>query len=157
LSGIPKFWSVISAVALLPMSAASSAEQVPSISALKDAANRCKQLTSEGDISGLIIQSTRHVTQEIKQTGPSYCEVVAKDVSKKGSSIGMIFRFPDRWNGKILGLGGGGFAGTLRYSLRYQGSTAAMRPFRTTRAITQPCRGIHHGQKMRMVRPTLLD
>lgn len=113
MSGIPKFWRVIGSIALLHMSAASSAEPMPSTSVLNGAASRCKQLTIEDDIVGLIIQSTRHVTQKIKQADPSYCEVIAKDVSEKGSSIGMIFRLPDRWNGKILGLGGGGFAGNL--------------------------------------------
>ncbi len=31
-----------------------------------------------------------------------------------GSNIGVVIRLPEAWNGKMLGLGGGGWAGNVR-------------------------------------------
>ena len=45
---------------------------------------------------------------------PAYCEVAGVISPVKGSHIGVVYRLPDNWNGKLLGLGGGGWAGDLR-------------------------------------------
>ncbi|MGI4880799.1 MAG: tannase/feruloyl esterase family alpha/beta hydrolase [Janthinobacterium lividum] len=45
---------------------------------------------------------------------PSFCEVSGTISPAAGSTIGVVYRLPDNWNGKILGLGGGGWAGNLR-------------------------------------------
>jgi feruloyl esterase len=44
---------------------------------------------------------------------PAYCEVRVTISPVAGSRIGAIYRLPDNWNGKVLGIGGGGFAGNL--------------------------------------------
>ena len=44
---------------------------------------------------------------------PAYCAVEAEIRPEPGSRIGAVFRLPERWNGKVLGIGGGGFAGNL--------------------------------------------
>jgi feruloyl esterase len=45
---------------------------------------------------------------------PAFCEVRATITPTAGSRIGAVYRLPERWNGKLLGIGGGGFAGNLR-------------------------------------------
>ncbi len=45
---------------------------------------------------------------------PAYCEVTGTISPAPGSQIGVVYRLPENWNGKILGLGGGGWAGNLR-------------------------------------------
>jgi feruloyl esterase len=44
---------------------------------------------------------------------PAYCEITAVIEPVAGSRIGLVARLPDGWNGKLLGLGGGGWAGNL--------------------------------------------
>jgi feruloyl esterase len=38
-----------------------------------------------------------------------------------GSNIGVVYRLPAGWNGKLLGLGGGGWAGNVRIESAIQG------------------------------------
>ena len=44
---------------------------------------------------------------------PAFCEVHATISPAAGSRVGAIYRLPANWNGKVLGIGGGGFAGNL--------------------------------------------
>ncbi|AKH41973.1 feruloyl esterase [Altererythrobacter atlanticus] len=44
---------------------------------------------------------------------PAYCEVTATLHPAEGSDIGVVYRLPESWNGKILGIGGGGWAGNV--------------------------------------------
>jgi len=44
---------------------------------------------------------------------PDYCEVTATLSPAQGSSIGAVYRLPAEWNGKVLGIGGGGWAGNV--------------------------------------------
>jgi len=45
---------------------------------------------------------------------PGFCEVSATLSPVANSRIGVVYRLPDQWNGKLLGLGGGGWAGNVR-------------------------------------------
>jgi len=47
---------------------------------------------------------------------PANCKVVATIKPTPGSNIGVEYRLPvpEKWNGKFLGLGGGGFGGVIR-------------------------------------------
>ena len=44
---------------------------------------------------------------------PGYCELKATLTPAPNSHIGVVYRLPDGWNGKLLGLGGGGWAGNV--------------------------------------------
>ncbi len=44
---------------------------------------------------------------------PAYCEVAGTLSPAPGSQIGVVYRLPANWNGKMLGLGGGGWAGNV--------------------------------------------
>ena len=52
---------------------------------------------------------------------PAYCEVHAAITPVAGSKIGAIYRLPAQWNGKVLGIGGGGFAGNVRADAAAEG------------------------------------
>jgi feruloyl esterase len=54
---------------------------------------------------------------------PAYCEVQATISPVAGSQIGAVYRLPSNWNGKVLGLGGGGFAGNVRAEAAVDGLT----------------------------------
>lgn len=44
---------------------------------------------------------------------PAFCEITATLSPVEGSAIGVVYRLPAAWNGKLLGLGGGGWAGNV--------------------------------------------
>ena len=59
-------------------------------------------------------QSTASWIEANAETGlPAFCEVTATLSPVEGSSIGVVFRLPEQWNGRLLGLGGGGWAGNV--------------------------------------------
>ena len=75
---------------------------------------RCGELAAS-DL-GAAEASTRWVTDSTgaeEETLPAYCEVTATLQPVEGSSIGVVYRLPAEWNRKLLGLGGGGWAGNL--------------------------------------------
>src|SRR5262245_4952828 len=54
---------------------------------------------------------------------PAFCEVQATISPAPGSKIGAVYRLPENWNGKVLGIGGGGFAGNVRVEAAAEGLT----------------------------------
>jgi feruloyl esterase len=44
---------------------------------------------------------------------PGYCEVSATLRPVAGSNIGVVYRLPEKWNGKLYGTGGGGWIGNV--------------------------------------------
>jgi feruloyl esterase len=44
---------------------------------------------------------------------PAFCEVKGTLHPVAGSNIGVVYRLPDNWNGKVYGIGGGGWAGNV--------------------------------------------
>jgi feruloyl esterase len=60
------------------------------------------------------IVSAANVPTDSAAQAPAHCEVHATITPVAGSKIGAVYRLPTGWNGKVLGLGGGGFAGSVR-------------------------------------------
>ncbi len=70
-------------------------------------------------------QCARHLPEHHGQLGqgssqptparslPAFCEVTATVKPVEGSNIKVVYRLPESWNGKLLGLGGGGWAGNV--------------------------------------------
>ena len=75
-------------------------------------AEKCKALAS-GEAIGAQSAKTKWVEADNKVGLPSHCEVTATLSPVKGSRIGVVYRLPGEWNGKLLGLGGGGWAGNV--------------------------------------------
>jgi len=59
------------------------------------------------------IQSSKPVPANAQDRLPAFCEVHATIAPVPGSRIGAVYRLPANWNGKVLGIGGGGFAGNV--------------------------------------------
>ena len=73
----------------------------------------CRNLEVRPSVSGTTIHSVTAVPANTQSRLPGFCEVHATVSPVKDSHIGAVYRLPANWNGKILGIGGGGFAGTL--------------------------------------------
>jgi feruloyl esterase len=73
----------------------------------------CAALKNQDSVPDLTIVSTKMITADPKQQLPSFCEVIAEIRPTAGSNIGVVLRLPEDWNGKFLGIGGGGFSGNV--------------------------------------------
>jgi feruloyl esterase len=81
----------------------------------------CSGLETAGLVPNTTVTSARMVVAGAAPNLPAYCEVDATIRPVPGSNIGVVFRLPEAWNGKLLGVGGDGFAGNLRVGAAAQG------------------------------------
>jgi feruloyl esterase len=76
----------------------------------------CADLAQPGLFPHTAIQKATLVAADAKKSLPTYCEVTALITPVPGSKITAVYRLPENWNGRFLGLGGGGWAGNLYVS-----------------------------------------
>ena len=85
------------------------------------AAENCADLTNlikPGPFPTAAVESAVVVAADAKTGMPSYCELRVFIIPSPNSVIGAVYRLPENWNGRMLGLGGGGYSGhTLLRSL----------------------------------------
>lgn len=74
----------------------------------------CANLARAGLFAQTTVTSARVVPADAAKGAPAFCEVTAVIRPVEGSNIGVVYRLPEGWNGKMLGLGGGGWAGNVR-------------------------------------------
>jgi len=85
------------------------------------AQDACVPLATPPDIAHTTILSTTRIPADAVQRIPAHCEVQAAISPVAGSKIGAVYRLPTNWNGKVLGIGGGGFAGNVRVEAAAEG------------------------------------
>lgn len=85
------------------------------------AQNACEALSSTPAIGRVAIVSAAPVPADAQKNLPAYCEVRAAIEPAAGSHIEAVYRLPAAWNGKVLGVGGGGFAGSLTLDAAAEG------------------------------------
>lgn len=90
-------------------------------SALAAGVGHCSVLARPGLMSHTTIRSAVMVAANFSKKLPAYCEVKGIISPVPASHIGVVYRLPSHWNGKMIGLGGGGFAGnvTMREAAPY--------------------------------------
>ena len=69
---------------------------------------------AELELEHTTIAAAANVAADAARRMPAHCEVHAALTPVAGSKIGAVYRLPASWNGKVLGIGGGGFAGNVR-------------------------------------------
>lgn len=62
---------------------------------------------------------------------PGFCEVTASLSPASGSNIGVVYRLPASWNGKVVGFGGGGWAGNVGLQTASEGLRKGYATFQT--------------------------
>jgi feruloyl esterase len=84
------------------------------IPAVADSLVACSDLQDLG-FSQTMISSATVVPADAISGRPEHCHVRATISPNSGSRIGVVYRLPveDRWNGKLLGIGGSGWAGDV--------------------------------------------
>lgn len=76
----------------------------------------CRALAAPGLFAHTTVKSAHLVAANTAKGQPEYCEVSATISPVPGSRIGVVYRLPSDWNHRLLGLGGGGWAGNVRLS-----------------------------------------
>ncbi|GAA0281736.1 tannase/feruloyl esterase family alpha/beta hydrolase [Alteraurantiacibacter aestuarii] len=100
----------IATVSLAALALASCSDATPEPAALTMAtAEDCANF----DVSVLGGQDGSATWVEAAEEMPAFCEISATLTPVEGSTIGVVYRLPEAWNGKLLGLGGGGWAGNV--------------------------------------------
>src|SRR6185369_8333584 len=82
---------------------------------------RCALLQGAAGFANTTISRAQRVLPDARANVPSYCEVVATISPVPGSKISGVYRLPDNWNGKMLGLGGGGWSGNITFQAANDG------------------------------------
>ncbi len=77
------------------------------------AAQDCAALAKPGLFGNTVVQTVREMPADGNIGLPSFCEVTAVITPVQGSRITAVYRLPQTWNGRLLGLGGAGWAGNL--------------------------------------------
>ena len=85
----------------------------------------CEALSAPRAFSATTVSSAKLVAANAAQHLPAYCEVTASVKPVEGSNITVVYRLPDNWNGKVLGLGGGGWAGNTQVVSPIPGGTVS--------------------------------
>jgi feruloyl esterase len=81
----------------------------------------CASLAASGRVQGVAFQASRWVAADGRSGAPAFCEVQATLSPAPESKIGVVYRLPENWNGKLLALGGGGWAGNVRLETAVDG------------------------------------
>jgi feruloyl esterase len=73
----------------------------------------CTSLTSVKFFKDTTITTARMIGADAATKTPAFCEVTGVITPAANSHITVVYRLPESWNGKLVGLGGGGWAGNL--------------------------------------------
>jgi len=84
----------------------------PALAQAPGGADACTALESSGLFKDTTL-TAKLVAPDPSKAMPAFCEVTGVISPVPNSHIGVVFRLPEGWNGKLLGLGGGGWAGNV--------------------------------------------
>lgn len=74
-------------------------------------AKECEALASQTVFENTIVTKATMQPADASVHRPAFCEVTATAKPVADSNITIVVRLPETWNGKLLGSGGGGWAG----------------------------------------------
>ena len=81
----------------------------------------CRALKAPGLFADTTVISADMVGQTPTAGGMAYCEVKGVISPTPASKIAVVYRLPETWNGRALGIGGGGWAGNVSIEAAAQG------------------------------------
>jgi feruloyl esterase len=73
----------------------------------------CTKLSDARISQDTTITTARMIGADASTDTPAYCEVTGSITPAPESHITVVYRLPAAWNGKLVGLGGGGWAGNI--------------------------------------------
>jgi feruloyl esterase len=76
-------------------------------------AGSCTDLLWPQRFANTVVQTASAIPADSSNGMPSHCQVNAVITPVPGSRITVVYRLPENWNGRLLGLGGAGWSGML--------------------------------------------
>ena len=76
--------------------------------------SECARLAGANLVPNLTVASAKLVPADTAKGYPEFCEVTGTISPTPAQKIGVVYRLPTKWNGKLVGFGGGGWAGNVR-------------------------------------------
>jgi feruloyl esterase len=73
----------------------------------------CSSLTTVRTFKDTTITTAMAIGADATTKAPAFCEVTGVITAAPGSRITVVYRLPESWNGKLLGLGGSGWSGNI--------------------------------------------
>lgn len=110
----------------LALSACATTNEAPR-STMTATAEQCSAF--DASVIGASNATTRWVAAS--DSLPAFCEVSGTLSPATGSTIGVVIRLPAAWNGKLLGIGGGGWAGNVTIQAASEGLAAGYATMQT--------------------------
>ena len=86
----------------------------------------CESLATPRSFPDTTISSAKTIAADASRKLPAFCEVTGVVTPVPGSQIGVVYRLPEKWNGKMLGIGGGGYAGNVQLRVPEERRQAAV-------------------------------
>src|SRR3954470_22036123 len=74
---------------------------------------QCEALGAASAFANTTVSSAKVIAADAANQLRAFWEVTASVKPVDGSNITFVYRLPENWNGKMLGLGGGGWAGNV--------------------------------------------
>lgn len=137
----PTAWLALSGLAAIgAATAALVGTAAPKPALAQGQGGACSALQAAGLFKDTAVSSAAMVAADAAKGMPAFCEVTAVISPAPGSTIGVVYRLPDGWNGKLLGLGGGGWAGNVRVESASEGLKRGYATLQTD--------GGHHGSSV---------
>jgi feruloyl esterase len=76
-------------------------------------AGRCSALQTAGKFADTTVREAKYVAADATRGSPAFCEITGVISPNPKSHITAVYRLPENWNGRMLGIGGGGWAGNI--------------------------------------------
>jgi feruloyl esterase len=103
----------------LALAGAGCATSEPQRTAAVTGPDACAAITAAA--FGGTAASSKWIAANAESGLPAFCEVTGVLSPVASSQIGVVYRLPEGWNGKLLGLGGGGWAGNVTLQAASEG------------------------------------
>jgi len=84
------------------------------VSAPAAAQGACGSLATGPAFPNTVVTAAQDIAADAQRQLPAFCEARVAITPVPGSRITAVYRMPAAWNGRILGVGGGGFSGNLQ-------------------------------------------
>ena len=101
----------------------------------------CAGLKTSGLFADTTVTSAVMVAADDARKVPAFCEVKGVISPSAGSRIGVVFRLPETWNGRVLGIGGGGWQGNTELRTAQPGLARGYATLQTDAGHEPPAAG----------------
>ena len=106
-------YAIVAGLALLACGCTTASSDGNAASGAAASAGSATCMAFDGAKLGLADAVATYFPADPAKGLPANCDIKGTLHPVAGSNIGVVYRLPDNWNGKVYGIGGGGWAGNV--------------------------------------------